>query len=67
MNEKIRKQILAIRDSGKTNMFDSYRVQKLAYESEFYELVLHIEENRKAYCQFILTGTLPSDNEKMSR
>lgn len=56
MTEKIKEQILAIRDTGLTNMFDVNAVQRLAYEREFYELVVYLEENRKEYVQFILTG-----------
>lgn len=32
MTEKIKQQILAIRDTGLTNMFDVNMVQRLAYE-----------------------------------
>ncbi len=56
MTEKIKEQILAIRDTGLTNMFDVNAVQRLAYERDFYELVVYLEENRKEYVQFILTG-----------
>jgi hypothetical protein len=56
MNEKIRNQILAIRDTGLTNMFDKLAVQRLAIEREYFELVGFIEENTKAYVRFILTG-----------
>lgn len=56
MTEIVREQILAIRDSGLTNMFDLNMVQRLAYEREFYELVVFIEENKAAYVRFILTG-----------
>ena len=56
MNETIKKQILAIRDTGLTNMFDINTVQRLAYERDFYELVLHLEDHRKEYANFILTG-----------
>ena len=56
MTETIREQILAIRDSGLTNMFDLNMVQRLAYERDFYELVVFIEENKAAYVRFILTG-----------
>lgn len=37
-------------------MFDVNTVQRLAYERDFYELVVYLEENRKEYVQFILTG-----------
>lgn len=56
MTEKIKEQILAIRDTGLTNMFDTNTVQRLAYERDFYELVVFIEENRKEYTHFILYG-----------
>ena len=54
--ETIKDQILAIRDTGLTNMFDVNAVQRLAYERDFYELVVYLEENRKEYVHFILTG-----------
>jgi len=56
MTEKIKEQIIAIRDTGLTNMFDTNMVQRLAYERNFYELVVFIEENRKEYVHFILYG-----------
>lgn len=56
MTDKVREQILAIRDTGLTNMFDLNMVQRLAYERDYYELVTFIEEDRRAYTRFILTG-----------
>ena len=56
MTEKIKEQIIAIRDTGLTNMFDTNTVQRLAYERNFYELVVFVEENRKEYVHFILYG-----------
>lgn len=56
MNDCIIEQILAIRDSGLTNMFDVNMVQRIAYDMEFYELVTFLEEERSAYVHFILTG-----------
>ena len=56
MDEKVKEQILAIGDTGLTNMFDLPLVQRLAYERDFYELVLYLEEHRKEYAHFILTG-----------
>ena len=44
-----------IRDSGRVNMFDVPSVQRVAFESGFYELVCFIEEDRAAYIRFILT------------
>ena len=56
MTEKIREQILAIRDTGLTNMFDINMVQRLAYEYDFVELVTWLEDHRKEYARFIMTG-----------
>jgi hypothetical protein len=56
MTQTIKEQILAIRDTGLTNMFDVNMVQRLAYERDFYELVTWLEEHRKEYVRFILTG-----------
>ena len=56
MTEKVREQILAIRDTGLTNMFDLPMVQRLAYERDFYELVCWLEDHQKEYAHFILTG-----------
>ncbi len=56
MTETIKEQILAIRDTDLTNMFDVNTVQRLAYERDFYELVVYLEENRNEYVHFILTG-----------
>ena len=56
MEQKIKEQILAMRDTGLTNMFDIGMVQRLAYERDFYELVLYLEDHRSEYAHFILTG-----------
>lgn len=56
MTEKIKEQILAIRKTGITNMFDIYTVQAIANRMGFYELVIYLEEHHKEYTHFILTG-----------
>lgn len=56
MTPKVREQILAIRDTRLTNMFDVPMVQRLAFECGYNELVIYLEENRKEYVHFILTG-----------
>jgi hypothetical protein len=56
MDKKIKEQILAIRDTGLTNMFDVATVQRIAYDMDFHELVVYLKENRKEYAHFILTG-----------
>ena len=56
MNEKVKEQLLAVRETGLTNMFDLNAVQRIAYDIDFFELVNFIEENQSAYVRFILTG-----------
>ena len=56
MDSKIKEQILAIRDTGITNMFDTVAVQRIAYEYGFYELVLFIQDNVIDYVNFIVRG-----------
>ena len=56
MSETVKKQILAIRDTELTNMFDVSAVQRIANDMGFYELVVYLEDNRREYAHFILTG-----------
>ena len=56
MTDKIREQILAVRKTGRTNMFDVPMVQYIANEMRFYELVIFLEEHCSEYVNFILTG-----------
>ena len=56
MTETIRRQILAIRDTGLTNMFDIPTVQRLAYERDYFDLVCFLEDHRKEYAHFIMTS-----------
>lgn len=56
MTDTIREEILLIRDSGETNMLNLPVVLRLAYERDFFDLVLFLEEHPKEYVHFILTG-----------
>lgn len=56
MDKKVRKQILSIRATGLTNMFDIQMVQRIAFDSGYYELVTFLEDFREEYIQFILHG-----------
>ena len=57
MTETIRKQILAVRATGETNMLDTRMVHVIANRMGLYELVVYLEEHRKEYANFILTGS----------
>lgn len=56
MTDIIRQQILAVRETGLTNMFDLPAVQRIANDMLFFELVVFLEENRSEYVHYILTG-----------
>ena len=56
MPERVKEQILEIRTTGETNMFDLPVVQRMAYERDYFELVIFLEEHPKEYAHFILTG-----------
>lgn len=56
MTDKVREQILKVRETGKTNMLDTYMVQRIGLQMHFYEMVIFIEENKGEYVNFILYG-----------
>lgn len=56
MTETIKRQIMAVRESGETNMLDTHMVQSIANREGFYELVIYLEEHRSEYVHFIFTG-----------
>ena len=58
MIEKSKEQILAVRATGRTNMFDTNAVQVIANEMNLYKLVIFIEEHKDLYVRFIMTGEL---------
>ena len=61
MDEKIRSQIMDIRNSGVVNMFLVNEVQRLAFEKNYHELVVFIEEQKADYVHFMLTGKIPAE------
>ena len=56
MDKKIRDEILDIRSTGLANMLDIPYVQRLAFDRNYFDLVLFIEEHRKEFVHFILYG-----------
>lgn len=62
MTREIRNQILAIRNTGETNMFDVNRVQEFAVKKGYIELAEFIADGRddhryiSEYVRFILNG-----------
>lgn len=64
--KKIKEQLLVVRDSGETNMFDAHAVQVIACRMGFYELVKFIGVYRQAYIIAIYTGKLPWEEVSQS-
>ena len=56
--DTVRRQILAVRESGETNMFDVSMVQQIANRLGYYELVIFLIDHRKEYVHFIMTGKI---------
>jgi hypothetical protein len=56
MTDEIREQILAIRDTGETNMFDIPVVIEIAEREGYYELIDYLSEHKEDYFHFILRG-----------
>ena len=56
--DTVRRQILAVRETGETNMFDVPMVQRIANRLGYYELVLFLIDHRKEYAHFIMTGEI---------
>ena len=56
MDQVIKEQILTVRDTGETNMFDANAVMVIANRMGFYELVRYISEHKQEYSRFILSG-----------
>ncbi len=56
MDENIKKQIMAIAETGLTNMFDVTTVLMIAKEFDFDELAAWLPKHKKEYSSFILYG-----------
>ena len=54
--DTVRRQILAVRDTGETNMFDIPAVQAIANREGYHDLVLFLVDHKRAYADFILHG-----------
>jgi hypothetical protein len=56
VSDTLKAQIEQVRRGGKANMLDVYAVQRAANDENLYELVIFIEEQRKAYAHYVMTG-----------
>ena len=56
MTDKVFRQLLAVRDSGVCNMLSINEVQRYAFDNDYFELVMYIEDHKDKYCHFIMTG-----------
>ena len=58
MTDKIIDDILAVRDTGRCNMFSINEVRRIANELDLLDLAIYLEDkdNWRVYTRFILTG-----------
>jgi hypothetical protein len=56
VTDLLKSQIEQVRRGGKANMLDVCAVQYAANEEKLYELVVFIEEHRKEYARYVMTG-----------
>ncbi len=65
MTNKIREQILKVRDDGRTNMLDTNGVMYVANALRLYDLVVYLDnrDNRREYWHFIMTGEASIEEE----
>ena len=54
--DEMKAQLLEIRDSGVTNMFDINTVQRIAFEKGWFELTDFLETCRNIYAWWVLKG-----------
>lgn len=66
MTNRIKQQILKVRDDGRTNMLDTNGVMYVANDLQLYELVVYLDDrdNRKEYWNFIMTGEAEITDEE---
>lgn len=54
--DTVKEQILAIRETGETNMFDMRAVRRIAYREGYSELAGFLDGHLREYVHFIMTG-----------
>ena len=54
--DKLKEQILSIRDIGLTNMFDTAVVKSIARKLGYTELVTYLNQENNNYFAFIMCG-----------
>ncbi len=63
MTQTVFSQLLQVRSGGTVNMCDINAVQRTAFDAGLFDLVLYIEEDKRRYFHFILSGQLPEGEE----
>ncbi len=54
--DRIRQQVLQIRNTGEVNMFDIENVKRLAYYYNCHDLIDYLTTEQAGYVNLILTG-----------
>ena len=58
LTDEVVRQILAVRNTGATNMFAINNVAAIAKKCGFKELCDVLKTHKDAYCEFIMFGTI---------
>jgi len=66
MRKEIFDQMMRVRDSGATNMYDVYGVQKYASDNLLFEFADYLCEHKKEYWDFMMAGKPPVFTEEDS-
>lgn len=56
MDNKVKNQIFAIRNTGETNMLDLPKIREIGLRERYHELLDFLDENKSEYVRFILYG-----------
>ena len=61
MNKDVKKQIMTIRKSGLTSMFDVPKLKEIADDLGFVALLRYLSNHKRQYVQYILTGEVAGE------
>lgn len=64
MESIVKEQILGVRDTCETNMFDTAQVTKIALKMGYYELANYLLDHKGDYTHFIIYGETKAEQDK---
>lgn len=64
MDDIVRSQIIAVKNTGEANMLDKHKAAEIALREGFHDLVIFLEAYESVYSRFILTGKTDKNNKE---